>query len=467
MAMQVGPRRRFAVCAVVLALLAVGVQRDEPAAAAPTVPFTAKFTTNANGAITTIGNNLLTCRTADSGCTNAQNGGSADKNGFVMVNLHADGVAGPTNSSSSRLALPEGSTVLWAGLYWGARLQAGTGGRGATSAGINTMSLRAPGDAGYRPVSASTAADDQFGPNSQSFNAYQRFADITGIVQAAGNGDYWGANVTAATGQDRYAGWAMTVVYSAPGLPLRNLTVFDGFNVVERGAPQTVRVSGFLAPQSVPVDAQLTMLSYEGDLAQTGDFTRLNSTQLATSLSPGSNFFNSTNDVSGASVGTRTPAHRNMLGFDIKNIGASGAIPNSATSATFTFSSNGDVYYPGVVGLAINLYAPDFTTSSKSVVNLNGNNPARPGDTLQYSVQYSNTGQDGAVNAISEDVLPPNTTYVPGSLRYIAAPGAPPVTVTDVADGDRGEIDGRTVRVRLGSGVTPDGGFIAIGAAPS
>src|ERR687893_2261331 len=451
--MRVGVRRRLAAsCAIVLAALGVVTAPSDPAAAAPTVPFTAKFSTNANGAITTIGNNLLTCRTSDSGCTNAQNGGSADKNGFVMVNLHADGVAGPTNSSSSRLALPEGSTVLWAGLYWGARLQAGTGGRGASSAGINTMSLRAPGDAGYRPVSASTAADDQFGPNSQSFNAYQRFADVTDIVREAGNGDYWGANVTAATGQDRYAGWAMTVVYSAPGLPLRNLTVFDGFNVVERGAPQTVRVSGFLAPQSGPVDAQLTMLTYEGDLAQTGDFTRLNSTQLATSLSPGSNFFNSTNDVSGASVATRTPAHRNMLGFDIKNLGASGAIPNSATSATFTFSSNGDVYYPGVVGMAINLYAPDFTASAKSVVNVNGNIPSRPGDTLRYTVNSANTGQDPAVDVVSEDVLPPNTTYVPGSLALVNPLTLATTPLSDASGDDQGDIDGRTVRVRLGSG---------------
>ena len=445
-------------CAVLLALAVVPTLPGEPAAAAPTVPFTAKFSTNANGAMVTIGNNLLTCRSTQSGCASAQNGGTADNNGFVMVDLDADDVAGTTNSSSSRLDLPQGASVLWAGLYWGARLQAGTGGQGAGSAGINTMSFRAPGDASYRAVTASTAARDQFGPNSQSFNAYQRFADITGIVQSAGNGDYWGANVTAATGEDRYAGWAMTVVYTAPGLPLRNLTVFDGFNVVQRGAPQSVTVSGFLAPLSGTVDAQLTMLAYEGDLAQTGDFTRLNSTQLATPLSPGSNFFDSTNDVNGASVATRTPAHRNMLGFDIKNLGASGTIPNGATSATFTFSSNGDIYYPGVVGLAINLYAPDFTASAKSVVNVNGNTPSRPGDTLRYALNYANTGQDAAVDVVSEDGLPPNTTYVPGSLALVDPVTGATTPLSDAAGDDRGEIDGRTVRVRLGSGANATAG---------
>jgi hypothetical protein len=34
---------------------------------------------------------------------------------------------------------------------------------------------------------------------------------------------------------DRFAGWTLVVVYSNPTLPLRNLTVFDGFNSVSSG----------------------------------------------------------------------------------------------------------------------------------------------------------------------------------------------------------------------------------------
>ncbi|MFC7496691.1 MULTISPECIES: hypothetical protein [unclassified Nocardioides] len=430
---------------------------QEIAHAANTVAFTPKFQANANGALLSIGNNLLTCpgeATADRiHCSDARNGAVIDNNSYHMRRLDADSSASTFNSSSSQLDLPAGSTVLWAGLYWGARLEAGSGGSGASAADIDQMLLQVPGGS-YQTIVASTAAHDQFGPNNSSYNAYQRFADVTSLVQAAGNGAYWGANVAAATGQDRYAGWALTIAYSAPGLPLRNLSVFDGFDVVSSGQPQTVNISGFLAPAAGTVDAQLTMLAYEGDLSQTGDFTRLNNTQLATATSPGSNFFDSVNALNGTSVTTRTPADRNMLGFDIKNLGASGAIPNSATSARFTFSSNGDVYYPGVVGLAINLYAPDFTASSKSVVNVDGNSPSRPGDTLQYTLNYANTGQDPAVGVVSTDVLPPNTTYVPGSLALVNPLTGATTPLSDAGDGDRGEIDGRTVRVRLGSGAT-------------
>lgn len=453
-------RRRSIVATALLWCLVVAllvVPSAPSATAAPTVPFTAKFATNANGAVVTVGNNLLTCAPSAS-CTRARAGAAADNNGFTMVELDADADASTSSSSMSRLDLPTGSTVLWAGLYWGARLQAGAGGQGGSAAQADQMRLRTPGAASYRTVAASTAARDQFGPNPSSYNAYQRFADVTTIVQQAGGGEYWGADVEAATGQDRYAGWALTVVYAAPGLPLRNLTVFDGFNAVGSGSPQDVTVSGFLAPEAGTVDAQLTMVAYEGDLAQTGDYTRLGSTQLATALSPGSNFFDSANGANGQSVQSRTPADRNMLGFDIKNLGASGAIPNGATSARFTFSSNGDVYYPGVLGMAINLWAPEFTASSKTVTNLAGNDPARPGDTLQYTLNYANTGQDPAVEVVSEDVLPPGTTFVPGSLALVPFPGATPVPLTAGAGDDVGEVDGRTVRVRLGAGASATAG---------
>jgi uncharacterized repeat protein (TIGR01451 family)/fimbrial isopeptide formation D2 family protein len=447
-------RRLLAVGAAVLlvAVTVVALGPTPPAVAANTAPFTAAFRANANGAIVTVGNNLLTCPAgASSGgvsCANARAGGVADDNGFTMTNLDADSDATTFNSSMSQLNLPAGSSVLWAGLVWGARLDAGSGGRAGT--GTRTqMQLQVPGATNYQTISSS----QEFGPNTTSNNAYQEFANITSQVQAAGSGAYWGANVVAGTGQDRYAGWAMTVVYTAPGLPLRNLTVFNGFNVVGAGTPQNVTVSGFQAPLSGTVDAQLTMVAYEGDLSQTGDYTRLNNTQLATALSPGSNFFDSTNDLNGASVTTRSPADKNMLGFDIKNLGASGAIANGATSATFTFSSNGDVYYPGVVGLAINLYAPDFSASSKTVVDLNGNTPARPGDTLQYTLNYVNTGQDPAVNVVSTDPLPANTTYVPGSLNLVNPLTGANSPVTDAAGDDVGEYAAasRTVRVRLGS----------------
>ncbi|MCL2783186.1 MAG: DUF3344 domain-containing protein, partial [Propionibacteriaceae bacterium] len=278
-----------ALCAAVALTLPIVLSRPMAAVAAPTLPFSVRFAANANGAIIAIGNNVMTCPDSAPTCTNAKLGKAPNNNNnaFDMINLDADTDPSTFNSSMSTLALPDGATVLWAGLYWGARLNAGTNGV-AGSGSYDQMSLRAPGQSAYRTIAASTSADAQFGPYSAGSNAYQRFADVTSIVQNAGNGDYWGANVVGGTGQDRYAGWSLVVAYQAPGLPLRNLTVFDGFANVGASSPQTITVTGFQAPLAGSVDTSLTMVAYEGDLTQTGDFTKLNGTQLATALSPGS-----------------------------------------------------------------------------------------------------------------------------------------------------------------------------------
>ncbi|GAA1946624.1 hypothetical protein [Microbacterium deminutum] len=405
---QAGGLRRdrvaMAIVALVIAALAFAMI-PSLSMAVPIVPFTSRFSTDDNGTISIFGNNLLSCPTTDSRCAGARAGTtSVNNNSFAMQNLDADTVASTFNSSSVGVTAPPNSEVLWAGLYWGARLSRATGG----TAGVGdrkVMQLRAPG-AGYVPVRSQVG----FGPTAGD-QAYQEFADVTALVRDAGAGTYWGANVVAGTGEDRYAGWSLVVVYRAPGLPLRNLTVFDGFADVGRDEPQTVNLSGFRTPVSGPVETQLGMVAYEGDFSTSGDNARLNGTLLSTTpLSSGSNFFNGTNDDNGTSVQNRAPAHLNMLGFDVKNLAASG-IPNGATSATISLESTGDRYFPGVVTTAIRLFAPDFTTSSKTVSNLAGRSPALPGDVLEYTLTYPNTGQDPATGSSLVDTLPPGTTF--------------------------------------------------------
>ena len=452
-------RRWVRLCIAVLLVLAPVLVAVETAASAPSVPFGARFQTNDNGMVTTIGNGLETCPAAAANCVAARAGTARlNNNGFAMVNLDADTDPTTVNSSAADLTLPAGGGVLWAGLYWGARVSGGTGGR----AGVGdrrTMDLKVPAGA-YTDITSQA----EFGPTSGDL-AYQEFADVTAQVRAGGAGRYWGANVVAGTGEDRYAGWSLVVVVRDPTQPLRNLTVFDGFADVGQGNPQSVTINGFLAPRTGSVDAQIGLVAYEGDYSTSGDTASLNSTQLGTMLSPGSNFFNGTDDDRGKSVTARDPADLNMLGFDIKNVGASGVIPNSATSATLALTSTGDRYFPGVVTTAINLYAPDFSPSTKSVSDLAGNDPALPGDTLRYTVSYANRGGDPAASSVMTDPLPAGTTYVPGSLRVVT--GANSGTKTDAPDGDQAEFDtaADAVRFRLGAGANgTTGGVLDPGA---
>ncbi|HVG04165.1 MAG TPA: hypothetical protein VM937_04405, partial [Burkholderiaceae bacterium] len=237
-----------AAAALTLALTtALGVVA--PADAQVTRSFTARYSNNLNGEIKLVGNMSMTCSTTGTNggsCVNARagSGGLLSNNDFTMINVDVDSDATTFNSSSSNLNLPAGSIVRFAGLYWGAT---------STSAQRNRVLLRTPGSFGYTSIVASTV-DTAAG----QANNYAGFADVTSLVASAGNGDYSVANIQAITGvASVWAGWSLVIVYENNTLPLRNLTVFDGYGLVNGSPGVVINVSGFLTPLSGPVVTRL------------------------------------------------------------------------------------------------------------------------------------------------------------------------------------------------------------------
>lgn len=107
--------------------------------------FTPRFSVTARGDLLIVGNTLMTCPDADAACAAARAGGAVNNNAFNMVWTNTDGVATvPANSSTATLSIPGGSTVLFAGLYWGADTSAGTVGTDSASAISNNAEV--PGD---------------------------------------------------------------------------------------------------------------------------------------------------------------------------------------------------------------------------------------------------------------------------------------------------------------------------------
>ena len=290
--------------------------------------------------------------------------------------------------------------------------------------------------------------------SSDVTGAYAAFVDVTGQVQRAGSGVYTVANVQSATGEDRYAGWALVVAYEAAGEPPRNLTVFDGLQSVTQGKPAvTIPVSGFQTPLSGPVRTKLGFVAYEGDRGLTGDSATLDGKALSDKVNAANNFFNSVISVDGQNFTDKTPDYVNQLGFDAKLIGIDGLLANGATSATIGLKTSSDQYLPQVITFATDLYAP-VIRATKTVANLtHPDGPTRAGDRLRYTVTFANEGLEAATNFVATDKIPPDTTYVAGSLRIPSAP-ASAATPTDLVGDDQGEYDAaqNTVRFFLGSG---------------
>src|SRR5262249_34702852 len=209
------------------------------------------------------------------------------------------------------------------------------------------------------------------------------------------------------------------------------------------------------------------VVAYEGDLGTTGDSMALNNTKLSDAANPAGNFLDSVISNQGVLVTAKNPNYANQMGFDAKVVNVpSGVIKNGDTGATITFSTSGDGYFPGVFTTAIDLFSPNLV-ATKTVADLTGVN-SLPGDTLEYTINVTNTGQDAAGNVILTDPLPANTTYVPGSLRILSRANAG--VMTDAAGDDQAFFDAAHNQVifDLGAGATATaGGTLGIGASTS
>ncbi|MFI5370517.1 MAG: SdrD B-like domain-containing protein [Candidatus Eisenbacteria bacterium] len=444
-------RRRSIMRALLVAWMTLAAVA--PAGAQVVRNFTPRYSTNDNGDITMVGNTVMTCPNGGQ-CTQGRNGtgNNLNDNDWNMVYVDVDGDASTFSSSSATLSLPAGATVLWAGLYW-----QGDSNNGAR----NTVRFRTPATA-YQTLTASRL--------DVSGTVYQGFIDVTALVQSAGSGTYWAANVYSTNNTANvFAGWGLVIVYRLASAPSRNLVVFDGFALVQTGNTVSFGVSGFITPPAGPVNTRLGVITGEGDLGFTGDSFTLNSTALSDAQNPVNNFFNSSISQLGVTFAAKNPNYLNQYGWDVDLVSANGVLPNSATTANITLSSTNDTFYPGMVSFATDLYSPVLSGSGfqKTVTDLNGG-AVRPGDVLEYTLTFRNTGNDGATNVVARDTLPVNTTYVPGSLVVVS--GANAGAKSDGSGDDQAEYDGvnRRVIFRIGTGATAaSGGTLAPAVASS
>lgn len=426
-------------------------------------PFSARYQGNEQGNVLLIGNTLM-CAGSGSSCNTSQMNSTSANNAQSMIFINADSAApawpsGKNGSSAATLQVPSGAQVLFAGLYWGARANPGDATR-------NTISVKLPGSNSYQSVTGSVLGTiTNRGTNTT--RPYSAFADLTSLVQASGSGTYWVGGITAATGNDGlgfYAGWSLVVVYRDTTQPLRNLVVYDGLATVSSGNNVTITPSGFLTPAVGAVQASLGAVAFEGDAGISGDQLILNGTALSDTQNPNNNFFNSSVSRLGNRISSKTPDYVNQMAVDVDLVDATGRIPNGATSATIQFTSSQDTYFPTVLTFVVDLYLPDLiTTFSKTVQDVNGGSVV-VGDVLEYTLSFTNTGQDGATNVVVTDPIPTHTVYVPNSLQVVDNAGASTGNMTDAAGDDIAEFDAANnrVRFRLGSGANASQGGLVL-----
>lgn len=361
------------------------------------------------------------------------------------------------------LELPATATVTHAYLYWAAK--------NTSSDPDTSVTMERPGASGFA-LQTITATSSYPASNG---DAYQSVADVTALVKQYGSGAYRVGDLAMMpfigdSSALAFGAWALVVLYEEPSAQLRNLAVFDGLDYVADGAPPHVSqtlVDHFSAPNA-DLQGKIGVIAYKGDSPADGDqfFFRTEEdpspTPVSDAQNEANNFFNSTRswlgqpesnagDLPQISGSIQTMAGVDLDVTDISTkltVGQTSAVVEAKSVTSASVLGTVDKFFLGAFVTSIHVYRPDFSQSTKQVVDLNGGS-VLPGDLLEYTLKFKNSGNDDALNAVARDALPAGVTLVEGSLSVVGGVGSY----------DPGT---RSLNFRLGSGATASaGGTIA------
>lgn len=415
------------VAAVVgLAVASLALSTAGPASADVIEPFGKRYDESIYGDFTTLGNTVMGCPDSPADlaarCATAAKGeGSDNNNTFVMRRIDAAGMATGAGapqfgSSTGHVRIPAGAEVAYARLFWGGNdgTYKGPSGAQLRRCDISGANVEAsPGDPATTtpvirvgagpatPVSIDSMVTDPSDTNGPHY--YTGESDVTAAFAGVSGTDAQVAvgNIWAPDGKGCVAGWSLTVVHKFPGPdPVkaperRNVYVYGGHVLQRSTSPATtITVDGFYRSGGT---ARASVTAYEGDWNTPGDKFLVDGKNVTEAHTGNTdNFFVSEDD------GAVAPKLVNNLSIDAKAFDIpAGAIPQGATSADLTFSTNGDTYVPS--GLAFSVPVPDLeitkTASPRTV---------KPGDTLTYTITAKNISTIDYPNAKFSDDLTGN-----------------------------------------------------------
>lgn len=374
-------------------------------------------------------------------------------------------VTGPSQARSTAvLVLPAGARVTYARLYWGSQVR-------AEQPPSPFALLERPGVPAV-PLAADGTRTQSGAPiRRPELTYYQHTSDVTALVQRLGAGPY---RLSGAAGLDLgnvddavlFAAWSVVVFYNLATEPPRNLTLFDGLELVAPGSDASTTLSGFLVP-GLATRSRLGIIAYEGDQSSVGDALLFGGAPLSDAQNPSNNFFNASRSRLGGSLSPPgelpqlSGAAGSMIGLDLDDVDVTPLLNPGQRSIDIRATSQEDVFFIGalVTSLSTTL-AGLLTEKTWANVTLPGEARLRPGDTVAFTlrVRHDQSGDEAVSQVVLQDALPAELEYVPGTLAIVDGPGAGPRS--DASGDDEAEYDAtlRTVRFRLGQGASAQGG---------
>ncbi|WP_052184185.1 gliding motility-associated C-terminal domain-containing protein [Psychroserpens sp. Hel_I_66] len=305
----------------------------------------------------------------------------------------------PLESSSASLNIPATSTITAAYLYW-----AGSG-SGDTNVMLNGLS-----------VDADDTYIVEYVELTDTLTYFSCYTDITDFIISEGNVEYTfsGLDISEAlinndrycTNRTNFAGWSIYVVYEDDALPLNQLNIYQGLEIINRNNQEKIIVIDNLNV----IDnegAKIGFLAWEGDNSLNfGESLSINDNIISNPpLNLGDNAFNGTNTFTNSS----TFYNCDLDVYDIQdniNIGDTSATIKLTTGAFDEFDVfRADLIIINNIVTVLNSQLPDATITLDNY----GINCGDRTVEVDYTVFNTN----------STDFLPANTPiafYAEGTL---------------------------------------------------
>lgn len=243
-------------------------------------------------------------------------------------------------SSSATLSLNASSTIEKAYLYW-----AGSG-NGDFEVNLNGNALTASRTFGLTQVTS-------------GLPFFSAFVEVTNLVQTTGNGLYTLSDLDVSdvltpsaycNNGTNFAGWALVIVYSDPGITLNQLNVYDGLDYVPTDISITLNNLNVIDNQN----AAIGFVAWEGDRGlAVNESLKINNILIGNPpLNPNTNAFNGTNSFTGAT---------DLYNMDLDVYPIQNTIQIGDTSAQIQLSSGQDFVMINTIVTKFNSQLPDAT----------------------------------------------------------------------------------------------------------
>ncbi|MGH9251938.1 MAG: hypothetical protein ACRD0W_20840, partial [Acidimicrobiales bacterium] len=153
------------------------------------------------------------------------------------------------DAATATASRPAGSTLLFAGLYWGSRTP-------------TDPSVAAQVTVQIGAGAATTVVADRFDTEPYGFGAV---ADVTDLFDGTGP---W---VDLTVGDAGSGQWSLVTAWSSPLEPLRDLRVVDGLVDATGAEPATATVTGLSTPRRGPVDTTVGVVTHDDPAEATAE----------------------------------------------------------------------------------------------------------------------------------------------------------------------------------------------------